>query len=233
MRGPQSFSSHEPENPCDYGRRVWDERVGSCVKQNHSLRVLTVCLSAAIIVLSAGFVYQTQKSTVEPFIVEVDSTTGAVKNAGVISELKYTPQDIEMEYFIGEFIRNTRTLPLDADVYKLNWYKAYGYMTRDAATKMNSIVESEGVAKDFQKKTVQVTIHSILPVSGSQSTYQANWTEEVFENGRKLQSNQMTGNFMTTLIPGKDKETLLLNPLGIYIKDFNWSRDNVGNDDKK
>jgi len=43
---------------------------------------------------------------------------------------------------------------------------------------------------------------------------------------------KMTGIFTVTIIQGKDKKSLMENPLGIYVKDFSWSEENVAKDVK-
>ena len=226
FRAPQKVTTKKPSNPCEYGRAVWDDMNGNYEIQNYNLRKISMCLGIAVVVLTGGIVFQSLKSTVEPYIIEVDSTTGAVKNAGVITDNKYTPQDIEIEHFIGEFIKDTRTMPLDPVVYKNNWSNAYSFLTKSAGAKMTSQVKMDKLSDDFGKKTVQVSIISILPVDGSNSSYQARWTEEVFMvNSGEKKTIPMSGTFTITRLETKDKKALLINPLGLYLTDFNWVQD--------
>ena len=226
FKGPQQYTTKQPKDFCEYGRGVWDEREGTVIVQNHNLRILALALSATCVLLAGGLVFQSMKSTVEPYVIEVDRSTGEVKNAGVMSEIQYTPQNEEIAYFIGQFLLHTRSLPLDPVVYRQNWATAYNFLTRDAATKMNAEVKQDKIAENFGKQTVQVSIVSILPVDGSNGSYQARWNEEVFIVGSgEKQVIPMTGTFTTLIIPAKDKETLRVNPLGLYLSDFNWQKD--------
>ena len=231
--GKQEFNEEEPKNPCDYGRWVWDRMNGNALRQNKNLRIMCMGLLAALAVSTVGNVYQATQSTVEPYIIEVDSTTGAIRKAGVISEMKYTPEKLEIEYFLGKFIQDTRSLPVDGEVYRQSWYEAYGYMTKDAAAAMSAEMEKQNKADDFGKKRIKVTINSILPVNAGGESYQANWTEEVTDliTGEK-KNVPMTGIFTVTIIQNKDKQSLMENPLGIYVKDFSWSQENVAKDDR-
>ncbi len=234
FKGPQQYTTQEPTDPCEYGRSVWDKREGAVIVQNHNLRLLTLALAGACVVLAGGLVFQSMKSTIEPYVIEVDRSTGEVKSAGVMSEIQYTPQNEEIEYFIGQFILNTRSLPLDPVVYKQNWSEAYHFLTRDAATKMSAEIKQDKIAENFGKQTVQVSIVSILPVDGSSGSYQARWNEEVFIVGSgEKEVIPMTGVFTTMTIPAKDKETLRVNPLGIYLSDFNWQKDTTVQNTKK
>ena len=145
--GKQEFTEKEPENPCEYGRRTWDMMNGNTLKQNKNLRIMCMGLMGALAVATIGNVYQATQSTVEPYIIEVDSTTGAIRKAGVISEMKYTPEKLEIEYFLGRFIQDTRSLPVDGEVYKQSWYEAYGYMTKDAAAAMSAEMDKQNKAE--------------------------------------------------------------------------------------
>ena len=105
FRGAQELNKEDPQNPCEYDRKVWDDMNGNALKQNHNLRIMCMGLVGALVIVTVGNVYQATQSTVEPYIIEVDSTTGAIRKAGVISEMKYTPEKLEIEYFLGKFIR--------------------------------------------------------------------------------------------------------------------------------
>ena len=65
------------------------------------------------------------KSSVAPYVIEVDSTTGLVKNVGLVQEQKYDIKDAQIKYFLGQFIKNIRELPLDIVIYKQNINTAY------------------------------------------------------------------------------------------------------------
>ena len=231
--GSQEFNKEEPQNPCEYGRKVWDDMNGNALRQNHNLRIMCMGLMGALVIVTIGNVYQATQSSVEPYIIEVDSTTGAIRKAGAISEMDYTPEKLEIEYFLGKFIQDTRSLPVDGEVYKQSWYETYGYMTKDAAAAMSAEMEKQDKAGDFGKKRIKVTINSILPVNSGSDSYQANWTEEIWDLTTGAQKNvKMTGIFTVTIIQGKDKKSLMENPLGIYVKDFSWSEENVAKDVK-
>lgn len=214
-----------PRTPAEKAAETWDKREGAIVVQNHNLRRIIVGLIVISGLLTVGLVVQSLKSTVIPYVVEVDTSTGMVKNAGPLQENKYTPQEAETKYFISKFIINTREIPLDPVVYKEHWNTAYAFLTKAASSKMNAEIKNEKTAEKFGKRTVQVNITSILPMEGSNS-YQVRWNEEEFAIGSGEKTvTPMSGIFTITNIPAKDEETLKVNPLGVYISDFNWARD--------
>ena len=87
FRGAQEFNKEDPQNPCEYDRKVWDDMNGNALKQNHNLRIMCMGLVGALVIVTVGNVYQATQSTVEPYIIDVDSSTGAIRKAEAISEI--------------------------------------------------------------------------------------------------------------------------------------------------
>lgn len=222
---PETYSEPSNLSPAEQARKKYDERVGSAVVQAYNWRRISLGLLLTCIVLSIGLIIQSTKSTVIPYVVTVDKNTGEVTNAGTLIANEYTPQQAEIKYFLREFIRNTREVPLDPVIYKNNWAKAYGYMTEAAGIKMNAQVSNDKISDKFGKETVQVTITALNQIEGSNS-YTVNWIEETFNtaSGEKI-NRPMTGVFTVTTIPSENEDTLNINPLGLYISDFNLSEE--------
>lgn len=214
-------------NPMDKAKKDWDRRVGSVLVQNYNLRRICILLCFVILVETGGLVIQSLKSSVAPYVIEVDSTTGLVKNVGLVQEQKYDIKDAQIKYFLGQFIKNIRELPLDIVIYKQNINTAYAFMTKDAANKMNSILSAdENLTQNIGKKTVLTKINTILPISGSENSWQIRWAEETYTLGSNKKNVANMSAIVTIAIKApKDEATLTINPLGIYIKDFSWDKE--------
>ena len=225
---PDKYSSNQPLSPAEEAAGVWAERDGNLQKQAYNWRRIALGMLVAVIVTTVGLIVLAMKSSVEVHVVEIDSSQGVVKgvrDVGTVTDTNYTPQEAEIKYFLGEFVRNTREVGLDPVVRKTNWQKAYHFLTRDAATKFTTVAQNEKVDEQFGKETVQVTINSIVPIENSGS-YHINWSENIFMVGTGEKTvNTMSGVFTVTHLPVTDEETVQINPLGIYISDFNYSRD--------
>ena len=222
---PEMYSNIEPKSPAEKAQAVWDDREGAIIVRMANLRRMIVLLCVVCVVLAGGLVYQSLKSSVVPYIVEVDTQSGRVRNAGVLREEGYTPQEAETRYFLNQFLIHIREMPLDPIVYKTNLTSAFSFLTKDAATKMNAEFRNEKTAEAFGSKTVQVQIVSCLPMEGS-SSWQIRWNEEEFSIGSgQKKVIPMSGIFTVTNIPPKEEAVLDVNPLGIYISDFNWTKD--------
>lgn len=222
---PEMYSNVEPKSPAEKAQAVWDDREGAVIVRMKNYRLAIILLCIVSVVLAIGLVVQSLKSSVVPYIVEVDTQTGRVRNAGVLREEGYTPQEAETRYFLNQFLLHIREMPLDPIVYKNNLTSAFAFLTKDAATKMNAEFRNEKTAEKFGSKTVQVQIVSCLPMEGS-SSWQIRWNEEEFSIGSGQKTvTPMSGIFMVTNIPPKEQEILDVNPLGIYVSDFNWTKD--------
>lgn len=231
FKRPEKFTTIGSISPMDKERREWDEREGSKVIQASNWRKMAFSLLIICVALVGGIIYQSMKSQLVPYVVEVDKQTGQVLNAGVIKESNYTPQEAVIKYFVGKFLINSRSIPLDPVVYKEQLKTAYAYLTKDGAAKFDSEMKSTKTIDKFGHKTVQVNITSILPIDDTNAAddgkhYQIHWQEEEFTigSGDKVVT-PMSGIVTVKTIKVDDPKTLDTNPLGLYISDFNFSKD--------
>ena len=223
---PEKFTNYEPESPAERAARKWDEREGEIIVQNYNLRRLLVGLMAVVTILTLGLVYKSLSSNVMPYIVEVDKTTGMVMNVGTVeASAHYQAGESVYKYFLSKFLKNTREIPLDPVVYKENLTTAYGFLTKNAATKLQTMLKTEKTTEKFGHQTVQINISTILPMEGGHS-YQIRWTEEAFTIGTgEKKVTPYSGIFTVQTIKSEDEEQLEVNPIGLYISDFSWSKD--------
>lgn len=178
---PEKFTNYEAISPALRAARKWDEREGEIIVQNYNLRRLLVGMLAVVIVLTVSLVYKSLSANVMPYIVEVDTTTGMVRNVGTIEASKhYQAGESVYKYFLSRFLKNTREIPLDPVVYKENITTSYGFLTKDAAKKkLQTMLKTEKLTEKFGYQTVQINISTILRMESGHS-YQIRWTEETF-----------------------------------------------------
>ena len=228
---PEKFTTMDSMSPADKSRDTWDKRDGRFIVQNYNLRRIIIGLLFISGILTVGLIYQSSKSQLVPYVVEVDKSTGQVLNAGVLKESNYTPQEAEIKYFLSKFIINSRGIPLDPVVYKSQLRSAYAFLTKDGAAKFDSDIKSEKTMEKFGHKTVQINITSVLPVDNGKMTdegkhYQIRWNEEEYTiGGSDKVTIPMSGIFTVKNIHIKDEKALEDNPLSLYISDFSWSKD--------
>ena len=223
---PEKFTDYEAESPAARAERKWDEREGEIVVQNYNLRLLLIGLMSVVIILVGALVYKSMSASVMPYVVEVDTTTGAVRNIGTIENSKnYKPNEAVYKYFLSKFVKNIREVPLDPIVYRENLNSSYGFLTKSAMAKLQTMLKTEGMSERFGHQTVQVEISTVLPMDGGYS-YQIRWQEESFVIGSgEKKITPYSGIFTVQTIQSNDEAQLEKNPIGLYISDFSWSKD--------
>lgn len=224
FRQPEKFSdTGRTLSPAEQARATIDARLGSVVVQNYNWRRIAIGLLVACIALSIGLTVQSLKSQIIPYVVTVDKSTGEVEKAGAFVSQDYTPQEAEVRYFIGQFIQNARSIQLDPVQQEKMQGKAYAYLTQAAAQKYAAIQRNEGFKEKYATYTVQTKITGIKKIPDTES-YHATWTEEEFNIASGKQgTKKYECVFAVTTIPPKDEQTMLINPLGLYISDLNFS----------
>lgn len=205
-------------------KQEYDQRVGEARHQAANWRIATFLVTIALIICIGGLIYQSGKSKVIPYVIQINDK-GAVVSATAVPE-KYIPRAAEIKYFLREFVIQTQSLPLDPVIAKQNWIKAYSVLTPAAITKINNLIKTKGEnpLSKIGQETKQIEITVVVPLS--ESSYQVRWKTKIYDNnGNLIETNKMTGLFTIEFREPTEK-TIKNNPIGLYIKDFNWEKEN-------
>jgi type IV secretion system protein TrbF len=219
--------SYKPEDavltPYQRAQQEWDERIGSARVQAKNWRLVALLLIGVVVILAAGLIYQSAKSTVTPYVVEVGSD-GLVQAVGPAVRSNYTPTRAVFNFFLGQFVTFVRSLPLDPVVAKNQWLSAYAYLRQGAANTLNEIALKEKPFEKIGQETVSVQIKNVVPLSPD--SYQVRWQEITYsKEGVSNGNRNMTGLFTVEVLPPTDEKRLKANPLGLYIKQFSWAQE--------
>jgi type IV secretory pathway TrbF-like protein len=212
-----------PVTPYQKARAEWDRREGDARKQAKNWRLAALISGFTCLTLVFGLIYQSSKATVTPYVVHVNSD-GVVQALGLAQQNHYVPQEAEIKFFLGQLITKTRTLPADPVVAKKNWVDVYAFLRESAAQKMTEFMTGSDMAGRIGKETIEVNVTVIVPLS--KNSYQIRWQEKNYNlQGAQQEVTKMTGLFTIELAPPKDEKALAVNPLGIFVKDFSWSKE--------
>ena len=217
-----------PETPYQRAAQVWDDRIGSARVQARNWRLMAFGCLALAIGLSAGVVWQAGRSTITPYVVEVD-TLGEVRAVGPAVTV-YEPTDAQIAYHLARFIENVRSLSIDPIVVRQNWLRAYDYATDRAAATLNDYARDNDPFSQVGRRTVTVEVTSI--VRASDDSFELRWREQIFENGVLADTIRYTAVLSIALQPPRTEDALRQNPLGIYVHALNWSRDLISGDEQ-
>jgi len=218
---PRYSHTPEPATPYQAAQQQWDERIGAARVQAAHWRTIAFGAMALAFVMSGGFIWQSNRSTVTPYIVEVD-TQGAVRGVGPVVE-NYRPTEAQMAYHLSKFLRNVRSLPLDPIVVRENWLEAYDFTTMRGAVTLNEYARQKDPFAQVGRTSVTADVTSV--VRASDNSFQLRWIERTYNNGTLASTEYWTG--ILSIIPQtpKDIERIRKNPLGIYVDGLDWSRE--------
>jgi len=212
-----------PVTPYQRAKEEWDNRIGNARVQAANWRLATLGIFGLCILLLFGLIYQSSKSVVVPYIVQVGSNGEVLSSARAI-ETNQDPQDNEIKYFLGKWVNDVRAMPIDIVVKKNSWINAYQFMRPQAAVKMNEYINKENPMAKAGEETVAVQLIGIIKMS--KKTFQVRWIEEVFEKGGGLKETyKMTGLFSVGFTRPSNEKEILTNPLGLFIEDWAWAKE--------
>jgi type IV secretion system protein TrbF len=210
-----------PATPYQAAQQLWDDRIGSARVQAKNWRLMALGLLVLALAMSAGLIWQSNRSTITPYVVEVD-TQGAVRALGPATQ-RYRPNDAHITYHLEHFIRNVRSLPIDPVVVRQHWLEAYNYVTPRGAAFLNEYARVYDPFARVGRESITVDVPSL--VRASDSSFQVRWAERSYLNGTLTSTQRWTAILSIVLRPPGDEETVRKNPLGIYIDGINWTRE--------
>lgn len=176
-------------------------------------------------VFAVGMVsYLGVRSTIVPYIIEVDNSTGAVISSSKVLA-KSVADNKQYEYFIWQLIRKTRTLPKDMVLYESNWNEAYTFLTTETSQKMNDMAMRENHQQKLKDGiTTMLKLKSITPLAGQENTFNVRWNEVSYDNSGKVIGEYELEAFFSVEQTALDEKTVYSNPLGVKVKDFTISQ---------
>ena len=159
-----------------------------------------------------------------PLVITV-SDWGEAKYVGSISNYSYTGikiPEIAIEYQFRKFVANKFSISSDRTVVRNNLKDCYAALTRETATKLSSELRKDNPLNEAGKKTVSVDIESILKVSAK--TYQVDFIVTTSDGSGFIKSRERTRGAISVKMMEPAEEDKMLNPLGIYITDYDFKK---------
>jgi len=211
-----------PENPYLAARQEWNERYGSYVKAAAAWRIVGITGMLLAVISTSYALYQSSQVKLVPYVVEVDRLGTAV-NAGFPQQIEYADARV-VRATLGNFISNFRSVTPDAVVQKGYIDRTYAMLrTSDPATeKINGWFRSNSPFEKARAATVAVEVNNIVPLSNQ--SYQVDWTEyERDRKGKETGVRRFRAVATVVLTPPQDEAVIRLNPIGLYIRDLDWT----------
>ena len=211
-----------PDNPYLAARQEWNERYGSYVKAAASWRIVGITGMALAVISTSYALYQSTQVKLVPYIVEVDKL-GTAASAGFPQQIEYADPRV-VRATLGTFVANFRSVTPDTVVQKQYIDRTYALLrTSDPATeKVNAWFRGNSPFDKARTSTVAIEVSNIVALSNQ--SYQIDWTEyERDRQGKEMATRRFRGVAAVTLTPPQDEGVIRLNPIGLYLRDFEWT----------
>lgn len=212
----------EQENPYLSARMEWNERYGGFIRDARAWRLVAL-VSLALATTGLGHaIFLSQTTRIIPYIVEVDRL-GSPVAVGVPERIEYADPRV-VRAILGNFIASFRAVTPDSVVQKQYIDRTYALLrASDPSTeKINAWFRSNSPFEAARRSTVAVEVSNIVALS--RQSYQIDWTEfERDRRGREIATRRYRGIATVTLTEPQDEAVIRLNPIGLYIRDFDWT----------
>ncbi|MBO9455329.1 conjugal transfer protein TrbF [Paracoccus sp. R12_1] len=213
----------EPVTPYQKAAQVWDERIGSARIQARNWRLMAIGCLALSAGLSAALAWQSTRSSVVPYVVEVDNLGAAQAVVPALAE--YRPTDPQIAWHLARFIEHVRQVPADPIVLRQNWLRAYDFATDRGAVALNDHARVNDPFAQVGDTQISIEVSSVI--RASDTSFRVSWIERRYENGQLATTERWTAILTVVIQPPRDAERLRANPLGVYVHAINWSRENA------
>ena len=213
----------EPVTPYQKAAQVWDERIGSARVQARNWRLMALGCLALSAGLSAALAWQSTRSSVVPYVVEVDNLGAAQAVAPALAE--YRPTDPQIAWHLARFVEHVRQVPADPIVLRQSWLRAYDFATDRGAVALNDHARVNDPFAQVGDTQISIEVSSVI--RASESSFRVAWIERRYENGQLATTERWTAILTVVIQPPRDAERLRANPLGVYVHAINWSRESA------
>ncbi|GAW47586.1 MULTISPECIES: conjugal transfer protein TrbF [Pseudomonadota] len=226
----QGKRQEETENPYLTARRTWNEHVGSVVSAKQTWQVVGILSLLITLAAVGGVIHIGSQSKFVPYVVEVDSL-GQAQAAGPVTASSMADPRV-MGSTVSKFIENARLVSPDVALQRKAVFGVYAHLSpKDSATiKMNEWLNGSADSSPFKraaKVMVSIDIKSVMPQTPT--TWQVDWVETVRDRQGVKQGEPALMRALVTVYTADTstqttEEQMRNNPLGIYVRDFSWSR---------
>ena len=213
----------EPVTPYQKAAQVWDERIGSARVQARNWRLMAMGCLALSAGLSAALAWQSTRSSVVPYVVEVDNLGAAQAVAPATAD--YRPTVPQIAFHLARFVEHVRQVPADPIVLRQNWLRAYDFATDRGAVALNDHARVNDPFAQVGDTQISIEVSSVI--RASDTSFRVAWIERRYENGQLATTERWTAILTVVIQPPRDAERLRANPLGVYVHAINWSRENA------
>ena len=220
---PSFASPGAPETPYTRAQGAWDARMGSLVLRARNWRWLSFLLAISLILMLGLLYRQSGKPAVKPMIVEVEAKSGQVRQIVDVSQLPFELSESVKRHFLWRWIQNIREVSSDPVLINSRSVEAFHFMTNRGNKKF---VEFFNEHNPFTRCQAQETValEWVSMHRMTDQTYYVQWKEKSYRAGHQESEQLWSSTLTIQVVPPKDESVLAVNPVGLWIDDFSFSR---------
>ena len=204
-------------------RQEWDERFATHARAAETWRKGFLVATALACAAMVGCLYLASRAAIVPIIVEVDQERGEVVGSYDPRNLNQAVSDNVFRAAITDWITNLRSVTTDpqAQYRRIQRAAAFVRSSDPTFTIADEMIDSAAPQLTAQEAVVQVRLQEFRAIG--YRTWYIVWREKkVPRNGMASSTLEYTGTITVTQ-DAVDESKALINPLGIYIVEFDWS----------
>jgi type IV secretory pathway TrbF-like protein len=220
----------ESENPYLTARRTWNDHTASVVAARNMWQLLGILALMIALAGIGGMIHIGSQSKFVPYIVEVDQLGQAVAVAPAQKANEADQRVIHAS--VASFISDLRLVTPDVALQRKAVFRIYSMLSGNepATAKANEWLNGSPDASPFvraTKETVSTQIVSVIPQTPD--TWQVEWIETTRDRqgvlkGEPFRIRALITVYIVETTPETTEEQIRNNPLGIYVRDFSWSK---------
>lgn len=211
----------KPTTPYQRAAQAWDDRIGSARVQARNWRLMALGSLLLSSGLAGALVVQSARGVVTPWIVQIDKFGQA--QAVAPAEADYQPSDPQIAWHLSRFIEEVRSIAADPVVVRANWLRAYDYTTDEGGQALSDWARANDPFAQVGRVQVAVDVSSVI--RASPSSFRVAWTERRYVEGQLASSERWTAILTVVVQPPRTAEALRKNPLGVFVRALNWSKE--------
>lgn len=218
--GTQAQSAAAENSPFIAARNEWDNRLTDLAVSRYNWMLFASALLLLYASLCGALVWQSARTKVVPYVVQVDRHGQAV--AFGAAEVLAQPDERMQRYFLGSLVYNLRSVSSDPRAQRQSLARAYAALREPATSKVNEYFRRNNPFTPG-RNTVAVQVTSVLEIE--KGLWQIQWTETlVAQDGRTIRDEPWQAIVKVVVVPPTTSEALLLNPLGLFVQAIDWNQ---------
>ena len=217
-------------NPYLNARRSWNEHSRSVVSAKNTWQVIGILALLIAFAAVGGIIHIGSQSQFVPYVVAVDKIGQAVAVSPATTASPADQRVIHAE--VASFINDARLVTPDVALQRAAVFRIYAKLSgSDPSTaKMNEWLNSSAQVSPFAraaKETVAIQIESVI--QQTQETWQVDWSETIRDRQGVVKAAPFRMRALVTVYvvaptPATTEEQIRKNPLGVYVRDYSWSK---------